>query len=55
MPVDGTGPCEWEGFLPVGEIPHVKNRARGLAEVVDTCFAIGRPELALAYAERIAR
>lgn len=29
MPVDGTGPCEWEGFLSPGEIPHAKNRDKG--------------------------
>lgn len=28
-PVDGTGPCEWIGYLHRGQIPHTKNRPTG--------------------------
>jgi penicillin G amidase len=28
-PVDGTGACEWVGFLPASEVPQSKNRANG--------------------------
>jgi penicillin amidase len=28
-PVDGTGPCEWIGYLHRGQIPHTKNRPSG--------------------------
>lgn len=29
VPMDGTGPCEWTGMIPVNEIPRVKNRSNG--------------------------
>lgn len=28
-PMDGTGPCEWEGFIPNDRIPQDKNRENG--------------------------
>ncbi|MEZ4374315.1 MAG: penicillin acylase family protein [Polyangiaceae bacterium] len=28
-PMDGTGPCEWEGFIPDDRIPQNKNRENG--------------------------
>lgn len=29
IPMDGTGPCEWTGTIPLTEIPRTKNRANG--------------------------
>ncbi len=29
VPMDGTGPCEWTGMIPLNEVPRVKNRANG--------------------------